>query len=422
MLSHIRYNTKYKYINTLHNCTVNHTYVRYRWLNCDIEYIYNYNNNKIKSLCNNVNHCYTTTTHNHIQHLHHSSVSTKYNCYIDYDNHNRYNSTTSTSVSNDVMNRPQQVMLQHKPPLLTQQEINDTLNNIDVQYIRNFSIIAHIDHGKSTLSDRLLEYTNTINPLDKTTSRILDNLQVERDRGITVRAQSAAMLYKYNKDNKIYLFNLIDTPGHVDFSYEVSRSLAACDGVLLLVDSSQGLQAQTLANYYIAKENNLCIIPVLTKIDLPHSNIEGSKQQLVDTLGFKYDDILCISSKSGIGIEHILPTVIDRIQPPKSNQYNLLRALIFDAYVSTHRGVICLINISDGYIQKGDKIKSYYTDQSYEIYELGILQPNMKQVDVLRAGQVGYIVCGIKTAREIKIGVGIVISILYIIVTSCLFI
>ena len=302
----------------------------------------------------------------------------------------------------DGIYRPQHIMLNNKPDSLTSTEITELINNVPINNIRNFSIIAHIDHGKSTLSDRLLEYCSMINPLDKSSSQILDNLQVERERGITVRAQCATMYYKYM--NQSYYFNLIDTPGHVDFTYEVSRSLAACNGALLIVDASQGIQAQTLANYYIAKEAGLDIVPVLTKIDLPHSNIELTKQQLHTAFNIDPSHMLCVSSKSGENIDTILPAIIQHISPPTGRSTAPLRALLFDCWYSTHRGVICLIHIVDGYLQKGDRIKTYHSNVSYEIHEIGIMQPDMLPCQYLRAGQVGYIIAGIKTTREVRIG------------------
>ena len=301
-------------------------------------------------------------------------------------------------------------MLQSKPPAITEAERNESITRGSNKRIRSFSIIAHIDHGKSTLSDRLLEYTSSIDPLNKSQAQVLDNLQVERDRGITVRAQTSAMWYQDPRTQEVHQLNLIDTPGHVDFGSEVTRALAACDGALLVVDASQGIQAQTLANYYKALEHNLEIIPVLTKIDLPHSDVEGVKQQLYTALDIDPDTVLCVSNKTGQGIEQLFPRIIDDIPAPSGSSSNPFRGLLFDAYHDTHRGVVCLLEVADGYVRKGDRIASYHANKDgsavtdYEVQEIGLLTPAPLQVDALRSGQAGYIICGIKTKQEIKLG------------------
>ncbi len=275
-----------------------------------------------------------------------------------------------------------------------------SLQNFTPDSIRNFSIIAHIDHGKSTLSDRLLEYTETISR--KHQEQFLDKLQVERERGITVKAQTASMFYNYK--NKPYLLNLIDTPGHVDFSYEVSRSLHACQGALLLVDAVDGVQAQTMANFYLAFEQNITIIPAINKIDLPHAHPEKIAHQLEKLFDFKPEEILYISAKTGVGITDILPAIIDRVPPPPAHPDQPLKALLFDSWFDEYRGVICLVYIQDGVLRKNDKIHLAQMDKDYEILELGLMSPNEKPQDALFAGQVGYIITGMKTVRDARVG------------------
>lgn len=270
--------------------------------------------------------------------------------------------------------------------------------------IRNFGIIAHIDHGKSTLADRLLEFAGNIDPLMKHEAQVLDNLQVERERGITVKAQTASMFYRHR--GQPFILNLIDTPGHVDFSYEVSRSLAACQGALLIVDASQGIQAQTLANYYTAKEAGLDIIPVLTKMDLPHADPKGVAEQLKVALGIEEHEILQVSSKSGLGVEALFPALVERIRPPNGEDTadSKLRALLFDSWFDQHRGVICLISIKSGEIRKGDRIATYHLGNQYEVQDLGILMPRPTATEVLKTGQVGFLIAGMKTSKEARLG------------------
>lgn len=275
------------------------------------------------------------------------------------------------------------------------------LHDFTPDRIRNFSIIAHIDHGKSTLSDRLLEATGTVSDREKK-EQFLDKLQVERERGITVKAQTASMFYTHN--GTMYLLNLIDTPGHVDFSYEVSRSLYACQGALLLVDAAQGVEAQTLANFYLAFDQDLKIIPVINKIDLPTADPERVTQQLVSLFDFNTDEIVCASAKAKIGIDNILQTVINHIPQPESDGQRLLKALLFDSWFDEYRGVICLIAIQDGSLKKGDAITLHQTDVHYEILELGLMYPEPAPMDALYAGQVGYIITGMKTVREARVG------------------
>lgn len=267
--------------------------------------------------------------------------------------------------------------------------------------IRNFSIIAHIDHGKSTLSDRLLEVTGTISERQKK-DQFLDKLQVERERGITVKAQTASMFYEYK--GQTYLLNLIDTPGHVDFSYEVSRSLHACQGAVLLVDATQGVEAQTIANFYLAFEQNLTIIPVINKIDMAASDVERTRHQMVKLFDFNPADILLASAKTSIGIHEILQAVITHIPHPEGDSQKPLKALLFDSWFDEYRGVVCLLAIKDGIIKKGDQITLAQNKTNYEVLELGLMYPNETPTNVLHAGQVGYLMTGMKTIHEARIG------------------
>ena len=274
--------------------------------------------------------------------------------------------------------------------------------NYDPQYIRNFSIIAHIDHGKSTLADRLLEYTNTISKREMQ-NQVLDAMDLERERGITIKAHPVTMYYKA-KDGHVYQMNLIDTPGHVDFTYEVSRSLSACEGALLVVDAGQGIQAQSLANVHLANERNLSVIPVINKIDLPHADVEGVRQQIEDNVHIEKEKAILCSAKAGIGIEEILERVVTDIPPPDHATEDTLRALIFDSHYNTYRGIMVYVRIVDGEIKKGSHIKMCATDKSYEVLEVGIFAPHEKPVDALKTGEVGYIVANIKDTKDVKIG------------------
>lgn len=267
--------------------------------------------------------------------------------------------------------------------------------------IRNFCIIAHIDHGKSTLADRLLEFTHTIGERDMQ-AQVLDDMDLEREKGITIK--SHAIQINYNWKGEEYVLNLIDTPGHVDFSYEVSRALAACEGALLLVDASQGIQAQTISNLYLAIDNNLEIIPVINKIDMEGAMIEEVTDQIVELIGCKPDDILLASGKSGIGIEGILTAIIERIPAPKGEDEAPLQALIFDSVFNSFRGIIVYYRILNGKIKKNDKIRFINTGAEYFADEVGILKLGMEAKNEVKAGDVGYVITGIKNAKEVKVG------------------
>ncbi len=267
--------------------------------------------------------------------------------------------------------------------------------------IRNFCIIAHIDHGKSTLADRLLEFTKTISKKDQQ-AQVLDDMDLERERGITIKSHAIQM--KYEMEGEMYTLNLIDTPGHVDFSYEVSRSIAACEGALLIVDAAQGIQAQTISNLYLALEHGLEIVPVLNKIDLPSADPETVKDQIVDLVGCRRDDIIPASAKTGIGIEEILAAIVKRIPSPKGNPAEPLKALIFDSVFNSFRGIIAYFRVMDGEIRKGDKVKFVATGKEYNADEIGILKLTKDPRDVVKTGDVGYIISGIKEASEVKVG------------------
>ncbi|HEY1047856.1 MAG TPA: translation elongation factor 4 [Bacteroidia bacterium] len=270
-----------------------------------------------------------------------------------------------------------------------------------MQHIRNFCIIAHIDHGKSTLADRLLEYTHTISKRDMM-AQVLDDMDLERERGITIKSHAIQMNYKL--DDKEYVLNLIDTPGHVDFSYEVSRSIAACEGALLIVDASQGIQAQTISNLYLAIEHNLEIIPILNKMDLPGAMPEEVKDQIVDLIGCKREEIIPASGKTGMGVYDILRAIVDRIPSPKGNPDAPLKALIFDSVFNSFRGIIAYYKVVDGKITKGEKVKFMNTDNEYFADEIGNLRLEMDPKPQVLAGDVGYIITGIKQAKEVKVG------------------
>ncbi len=270
-----------------------------------------------------------------------------------------------------------------------------------MEHIRNFCIIAHIDHGKSTLADRLLEYTNTISKRDME-AQVLDDMDLEKERGITIKSHAIQM--NYQKDGKKYVFNLIDTPGHVDFSYEVSRSIASCEGALLIVDAAQGIQAQTISNLYLALENDLEIIPILNKIDLPSAEPELVKDQIVDLLGCKREEIMSASGKTGMGVHEILSAICDRIPAPKGDPKAPLQALIFDSVFNSFRGIIAYYKILNGEIKKGEKVKFFNTGHEYLADEVGVLKLGLEPRDVVSTGDVGYIISGIKDAREVKVG------------------
>ncbi len=267
--------------------------------------------------------------------------------------------------------------------------------------IRNFCIIAHIDHGKSTLADRLLEYTNTINKRDMQ-AQVLDDMELEKERGITIKSHAIQMDYEYQ--GKKYVLNLIDTPGHVDFSYEVSRSIAACEGALLIVDAAQGIQAQTISNLYLALGNNLEIIPVLNKIDLPSAEPEAVKDQIVELLGCEREEIISASGKTGMGVYDILSAIIDRVPAPKGDPDKPLQALIFDSVYNSFRGIIAYFKIQNGSIKKGEKVKFVATNKEYNADEIGVLRLKQEPRNEIKTGDVGYIISGIKDAREVKVG------------------
>jgi GTP-binding protein LepA len=270
-----------------------------------------------------------------------------------------------------------------------------------MKHIRNFCIIAHIDHGKSTLADRLLEYTNTITKRESQ-AQLLDDMDLERERGITIKSHAIQMDYELNGQK--YVLNLIDTPGHVDFSYEVSRSIAACEGALLIVDASQGIQAQTISNLYLALENDLEIIPVLNKMDLPGAMPEEVKDQIVELIGCKREDILAASGKTGMGVHEILEAIVARVPPPVGDPEAPLQALIFDSVFNSFRGIIAYFKVVNGEIRKGDRVKFFATEKQYIADEVGTLKLNQLPKDVIKTGDVGYIISGIKEAREVKVG------------------
>ena len=268
-----------------------------------------------------------------------------------------------------------------------------------MDHIRNFCIIAHIDHGKSTLADRLLERTKTI---QVTEGQMLDNMDLERERGITIKSHAIQM--EYAMEGKKYLLNLIDTPGHVDFSYEVSRSIAACEGALLIVDATQGVQAQTISNLYMAIDHDLEIIPVINKIDMPNAMPEEVEDEIVDLLGCEPGEIIRASGKTGEGVDDILRAVVDRIPAPTGDKEAPLQALIFDSVFNSFRGIITLVKIDNGVVRKGDKVKFFNTGQEYDADEVGVLKMDMVPKAQLSAGEVGYIISGIKDAKEVKVG------------------
>jgi translation factor GUF1, mitochondrial len=278
---------------------------------------------------------------------------------------------------------------------------NLDLKNFKQKNIRNFSIIAHIDHGKSTLADRMLEMSGTISNRNKN-EQFLDKLQVEKERGITVKAQTASLFYEY--EGEIYLLNLIDTPGHVDFSYEVSRSLYACQGALLLVDAAQGVQAQTMANFYLAFEQDLQIIPVMNKIDMTNALPEMVEKELKIAFDFNKEEILRISAKTGLGVTELFPEIIKRIDSPVGDETQPLKALLFDSWYDEYRGVICLVEIVDGAIKKGDKITSAHSGLEYEVLDVGLMYPEPVLTNALYTGQVGFLITGMKTVREARVG------------------
>lgn len=268
--------------------------------------------------------------------------------------------------------------------------------------IRNFAIVAHIDHGKSTLSDRLIEYTGGLQSREMK-AQVLDSMDIERERGITIKAQTVRLNYTAS-DGQVYQLNLMDTPGHVDFSYEVSRSLAACEGALILVDATQGVQAQTLANAYLALDNDLEMLPVLNKIDLPSSDVDATREQIADVIGLDADDAVCVSGKTGAGVPELLDEIVQRLPPPRGDENAPTRALLVDSWYDSYLGVVVLVRVVDGCLRRGQKIRFIATGAEYTVEKIGYFTPKMVDTDVLNTGEIGFIITGMKTIHDCKVG------------------
>ncbi|WP_076790736.1 translation elongation factor 4 [Chlorobium sp. KB01] len=283
------------------------------------------------------------------------------------------------------------------------------LPSTEVNRIRNFCIIAHIDHGKSTLADRLLEITHTLDRTQMASAQVLDDMDLERERGITIKSHAIQMKYKA-QDGIEYTLNLIDTPGHVDFSYEVSRSLAACEGALLVVDATQGVEAQTIANLYLAIDAGLDIIPVINKIDLPSSDVEGVARQVIDLIGVKREDIIPVSAKAGIGVDLLIEAIVKRVPAPADNNHLPLRALIFDSVFDAYRGAVIYLRIVEGSLRKGDRVKFFANDKLFLADEIGTMSMKRQPKDILESGNVGYLICSIKDVKDAKVGDTVTLS------------